>query len=126
MTREKAIKRLEDTFEAWDGWAKKCPEDAPARLLNEALGMAIAALREQDKVVESDQFKWISVEDRLPVAYITVLVCRKHFERTEPTVCTDHLAVTALGKRVWAQDAKNWKSTVTHWMPLPEPPEVEV
>ena len=47
MTREEAIKRLEDTFEAWEGWTKKIPEDAPARLLSEALGMAIAALREQ-------------------------------------------------------------------------------
>ena len=31
----------------------------------DALKMAIAALKEQSKVVESDQFKWISVKDRL-------------------------------------------------------------
>lgn len=46
--REEAIKRLEDTFEAWERW--ECPPHSPAGLLNEALDMAIAALREQETV----------------------------------------------------------------------------
>lgn len=40
MTREEAIKRLEDTFEAWESWVPH--NDSPANKLSEALGMAIA------------------------------------------------------------------------------------
>lgn len=49
MTREEAIKRLEDTFEAWEGWIPH--NDSPASKLSEALGMAIAALRERDALL---------------------------------------------------------------------------
>jgi hypothetical protein len=56
MTREEAIKRLEDTFEAWEGWVRKCPQDAPASLLNKALDMAISALREQEERSKGCEF----------------------------------------------------------------------
>ena len=46
MTREEAIKRLEDTFEGWNMWVMDT--DSPASKMSKALGMAIAALREQD------------------------------------------------------------------------------
>jgi hypothetical protein len=46
VTREEAIKRLEDTFEGWERWNPH--NDSPASKLSEALEMAISALREQD------------------------------------------------------------------------------
>ena len=72
--------------------------------LNEAFEMAIAALREQPQ--------WISVEDRLPEDDVQVLACTKH------------------GKAFSAHcERGRWRVSgsvkVTHWMPLPEPPEVE-
>lgn len=47
MTREEAIERLEDTFEGWNMWVMDT--DSPASKMSEALGMAIAALREQEE-----------------------------------------------------------------------------
>ena len=45
MDRAEAIKRLDDTFEAWERWNPH--NDSPSSKLSEALGIAIAALREQ-------------------------------------------------------------------------------
>ena len=58
--------------------------------------------------------EWISVKDRLPDAFCPVIVYRKgHVERG-------------------ARDVNGWwkvygtrTKSVTHWMPLPEPPEEE-
>ena len=68
--------------------------------------MAISALREQPR--------WISVEERLPEEDGFYLVYGPFIYRDTK----------------W-YDRKNfsqyfWKHDVTHWMPLPEPPEVEV
>lgn len=46
MTREEAIKRLEDTFEGWNMWVMD--NDSPASKMSKALEMAISALREQE------------------------------------------------------------------------------
>jgi hypothetical protein len=55
--------------------------------------------------------KWISVEDRLPEESCIVLVYHK-----------------GLGVMVSFYDKKiNWgilRASITHWMPLPDPPEV--
>ena len=60
---------------------------------------------------------WISVKDRLPERYIPVLTCRAH----QPSGKVVELGFLDISKR--------WKIygtrivSVTHWMPLPEPPE---
>lgn len=105
MTRDEAIKILDNE--------KPCCGEKIAYTEGErsaAYDMAIAALREQPQ--------WISVEDRLP----------------EPD--TDVLARRAIGMDVecyhkeasgyWSWDEYSGKWKVTHWMPLPTPPEVEV
>ena len=81
--------------------------------------MAIEALRQQD-VSDTDVVRWISVKDRLP-------------ERTMPPhdVLVYHdLNCGMYIDRVWYSREKNkWRNVlgmnlkVTHWMPLPEPPE---
>ena len=85
-----------------------------------ALDAAIAALREQDQFREATKMTgWISVKDDLPPRLEPVLVCRR----------------SRRGNRVVEQGIRDvddrWKvygtktGGVTHWMPLPEPPEVE-
>ena len=54
MTREEAIKRLEDTFEGWNMWVMD--NDSPASKMSKALGMAIAALREQEERSKGCEF----------------------------------------------------------------------
>lgn len=68
--------------------------------------------------------EWISVKDRLPEKHILCLVtyhpCHwvQNTDFTKTLVGTDRL----IGKNMWA---RNKYQNVTHWMPLPEPPEEE-
>ena len=97
MTREEAIKVLEE-MSLW----KYCEPEA------EAAKFAIAALREQPR--------WISVVERLPT--------RADANPNE--------SVLAIAKddgfaRAWIWDiVGRYYGEFTYWMPLPEPPEVEV
>lgn len=58
--------------------------------------------------------EWISVKDRLPEESERVLVCRGK-DAGYPTLDTD---------RFCGEQWVRWRNSVTHWMPLPEPPEV--
>lgn len=69
--------------------------------------------------------RWISVEERLPEPYHTVLVCKRHLDAPDCYMTTDFRTPLYGDTVVWASELKTWKSGVTHWMPLPEPPEVE-
>ena len=59
--------------------------------------------------------EWISVKDRLPEDDEVVIIC------------TDKNFVYAgeLIGDTWFLDNDSWTATVTHWMPLPEPPKGE-
>lgn len=57
---------------------------------------------------------WISVEDRLPEDGVDVLTRR-----------AVGMSVEAHCGWGWTEDGYHTKWRVTHWMPLPEPPEVE-
>ena len=118
MTREEAIERLEDTFEGWNMWVMD--NDSPASKMSKALSMAIAALREQDVTDINVGNKWISVEERLP-------------EKDKDVLCYSnknggHLFFGYRGyiSGEWMEGGSLHIGDVTHWMPLPEPPEVEV
>ena len=123
MTREEAITWLENR-------AKQIP--LPGAL--EVYRMAIAALRELDAQEKQESFgEWISVKERLPDDEQEVLVIAHGWD--------GRLVYVGSHRRVEAQ--KSWltgitsKSSewslwgwsylkepiVTHWMPLPEPPE---
>lgn len=62
--------------------------------------------------------KWIPVAERLPKPFVPVLVCRKTNEG--PVVEQGSLTVNGWWK-VYGTRTKS----VTHWMPLPDPPEKE-
>lgn len=85
----------------------------------EALDMAIAALREQESLAEKQATsEWISVEERLPDPFVSVLgYCPD--EEPLPTVHECYLG----GYGQWCSAQMYDMEKVTHWMPLPEPPE---
>ena len=106
MTREEAIHVIQSNRPT-SGYTMLC----------EALDMAIAALREQEKR------RWIPVEERLPQNYISVLVCIP----TEEPLPMVHEA--------YIGDDGEWHSSVfygienedvTHWMTMPKTPKEDV
>ena len=59
--------------------------------------------------------KWISVDDRLPEKDEVVII---YTDR-------DFIYAGELIGDTWFLDYDNWTETVTHWMPLPNPPKGE-
>ena len=59
--------------------------------------------------------EWISVDDRLPKDDEIVIIC------------TDKNFIYAgeLVGDTWFLDNDSWTATITHWMPLPQPPKGE-
>ena len=110
MTREEAIKFLYHIAdEEQSALEQNCRTYTGTRRL-EALSMAISALREQPRL--------ISVEERLPTPLKTVLVCRL-VGRKRRTVEEGRLGEDGVWKVYGMRTTR-----VSHWMPLPEPPEV--
>ena len=63
--------------------------------------------------------EWVSVKDRLPEAggYVVCIAKRNPFSRFMPMVAR-------IEKNGWVNPiTEQYISEVTHWMPLPEPPE---
>jgi hypothetical protein len=92
------------------------------RMIN-AVDMALAALREQDATDINVGNKWISVDERLPEPQKRVLVVRNHFFDDTNSIEIDHVMSTPCEGDLWYGNLRTWKSVVTHWMPLPEPPK---
>lgn len=65
--------------------------------------------------------EWISVKDRLPEQFVSVIVYMPN-EKPFPTVHEGYLADN--GKWYSAHCMRGIKE-ITHWMPLPEPPKEE-
>ena len=72
-----------------------------------------------DAIEELSKPKWIPVKERLPEEndrYLTVSI--------EPWFGTT-LVDTMRWSGVWMYDGRQTEATVTHWMPLPQPPKEE-
>lgn len=68
--------------------------------------------------------EWISVEDRLPEDDEKVLVCAYNSKLKFSTISIDKYSNRIKwGKFSVLYDAHLW--SITHWMPLPEPPKGE-
>lgn len=105
MTREEAIKFL----------AQYVNTECYTPLCQEAHRMAVAALREQEEL------RWIPVTERLPEPWKDVLVYSR-YDFCETAV---YIGVPGKWRVTWNHGMLDVDS-VTHWMPLPEPPkEVE-
>lgn len=71
--------------------------------------------------LEAAQPRWISVKERLPVKQFRVIVQTGH---GLVTTGWRSYHVDVRGCELWEVDgAHNYHNDVTHWMPLPEPPE---
>lgn len=67
--------------------------------------------------------KWISVEDELPKPFTDVLVYRRSVCGMGGYMSIEHMTLGYGDYILWMNDISSWKSKVTHWMPLPEPPK---
>ena len=92
-----------------------------AKGVNKGLNIARSAVRnEQIAPTLTPQNEWISVEDRLPEEGQIVLVHQKDGF----IYCAENFAGNVLMSPGWFIDNYSWDAKeVTHWMPLPEPPE---
>lgn len=113
MTREEAVEVLRNTEDNIN-YDTKREEIYFTHKWVGAYEMAIAALREQPR--------WISVDERLPEPFVSVLVYMPD-ERPLPPVHEGFLAREGMW---YANHFDREPMEITHWMPLPEPPEVEV
>ena len=108
MTYEEAIKNI-NALNAVCG--QKGLYDAE---FESALALAIEALEKQATQ------KWISVKDRLPEPWKQVLIYSLH-DFCESAV---YIGVPGKWRVTWNHEMLDADS-VTHWMPLPEPPKGE-
>lgn len=115
MNIEKVIKQLESILDhtrsvaaspdAYDIWK----EDI------DALEFALTALRSMSETTKPG---WISVKERLPKDFDQALAYDgdKHYP----------IGICHKGESgIWHSDMAYGMGTITHWMPLPEPPEEE-
>lgn len=130
MTREEAIRYLSEEQEKTKEVVALTERDFKVsesvwHTEYEAFALAIAALREQDdhfrEATKKVGHKWISVEERLPEATGKYIVCTEK----KSVYCAKFY------KYISERHPEGYFGTdsythITHWMPMPEPPEVEV
>jgi hypothetical protein len=69
--------------------------------------------------------KWIPVTERLPIPYVKVFTCRRELLSGAKIISVEYLTIQYDESTMWSGDFETWKSIITHWMPLPEPPKGE-
>ena len=90
----------------------------------------LATLIDTMNALASAQPKWISVKDRLPEAFQCVIVHVRHTKKwrdkeLDPSKWWRAVEEDCWSGVGWCGNADEDIHEVTHWMPLPEPPEVE-
>ena len=84
----------------------------------DAIEDLIAALTASNEVIAKNKPRWIPVTERLPEVRVWVLCyCRAN--------SFDVFRMTDEGHWQYGNRSIYMKGYVTHWMPLPEPPEEE-
>lgn len=132
MTREEAVSLLDSvlhmrsrgyyTHLQFGGKQDKAEEE-----FLDSLDMAIAALRKQGDKDTNVPIKWIPVQEKLPERGQSVLILCKN-----KAMFTGYQLPDYSGEARWRiHTALNSarllnRGRVTHWMPLPDVPEVEV
>lgn len=93
---------------------KRCGYDGKPQQWQYGFDLACRELAKYSK-----QPQWISVEDSLPNRQVNVLVASKH-----NFVCIASLTNNHKNNKFYDGDSLAINS-ITHWMPLPEPPTKE-
>lgn len=136
MTREEAIERYDRIRYNLLNREDKAAVDVAFDALREQEGLENSYAQLQasfDQIYESnmamgkalrEQPRWISVEERLPEPHKLVLVYRPLMAK-KVLVTSRHVLN---GCEDWSNSGYDIKRNpcITHWMPLPELPEVEV
>ena len=109
--------------EARELFAKETPGyEAPPINSTVRRGMRIIGKARDEIQWLEKRMQWVSVEDRLPEPFVSVLVYMPE-ERPLPTVHEGFLAREGMW---YANHFDREPMEITHWMPLPEPPKEEV
>jgi hypothetical protein len=122
MTREEAVEVLKNTEDNIN-YDKRRDEIYFTHRWVGAYEMAISALREQPR--------WINVKERLPEESGRYLALQGYTlaRLLSWTHCYDGFEEHLKGREVWYDYDSEWGEcevrNITHWMPLPPPPEVE-
>lgn len=89
------------------------------------LGEAADAIEEMTRRCEQIRYMltpaWIPAAERLPNKYADVLVFLRSLDGKASGYSVDYLKLSGN----WHKAENTWKYSVTHWMPLPEPPKEE-
>ena len=100
-----------------DGWMKSDMAGvafaAADRIANQST--YILALQKEIERLRAQLPRWIPVTERLPEPTVCVLIA---------DATTGNMDVDAWGHDGWMSEDL-YDGSITHWMPLPEPPEVE-
>lgn len=113
MKIEEVIKQLESILAHVCSMAASPDADDIWKEDIDALEFAITALRSMQETTKPG---WISVKERLPKDFDQALVYDgdKHYP----------IGICHKGESgIWHSDMAYGMGTITHWMPLPEPPE---
>lgn len=98
-------------------------EQASDRIANQSTH--IAALQKEIEKLRGQLPRWIPVEERLPeteswgASKVVLGIVQNESGYPPPNPCF----CVYLGNQQWT--IRGRMATITHWMPLPEPPEVE-
>ena len=109
--RERLVELLDDALLSvnWDG--NDYPDTEKATDILIANGVTVQ--------------EWISVKDRLPTPYMSVLVCKQPLSGHQPFMTVDYITIGYGETKIWMGDIGTWKNETTHWMPLPPAPKGE-
>lgn len=72
-------------------------------------------------VHDEDEGEWISVDERLPRVIGKYICCVKNKDGNTWTITADY----SPEMKTWFGQFGEVRNTVTHWMPLPEPPDMK-
>lgn len=113
--REKLIELLGERFRGCDNPLYYTSDEVVERIADHLIANGVTFVKDND--VPS---KWIPVSERLPEEWEDVLV-RSKYDFCEVAV---YLGIPGKWRITWNHDLFEVDS-ITHWMPLPQPPKGE-